>query len=471
MQDFMMLKDQALLRRLDEKNFTTPTPIQTRLLPLIVDGKDVLSQAETGSGKTLAFLLPVLDRLSFDANDPSVLILTPTRELALQIEDVVKDIAVYKRLKPVTVIGDMSYEAQEVQLKQKSHIVIGTPGRVLDLMSKGTIKRALIDTLIIDEVDHLFDRGFAETIEEIISLLPGKRQNIYTSATMSDELEPFINETLVEPVRVTIAPKNQQVFDQIRVDVDTYDKIETVIDVLVEEHVPEAIIFCEEKRTVDEVVDELSDLGLPVVRLHGDLKQPVRIKALKQFKEKHRSILVTTNLMARGMDLIDLPLVINFDLAYTEDVFTHRMGRTGRMGKKGKVVHLLAMDEQASYETMKENLGFDDRERTYPQREQDDMKQYVKMLGRQKKVEINDSVKTLYFNGGKEKKLRAFDFVGTISSLAGMDFNDIGAVTVYPRHTTVEILNGKAEAVLKQMKQTKVKKKQLKVHIDRETHL
>jgi superfamily II DNA/RNA helicase len=338
-------------------------------------------------------------------------------------------------------------------------------------MSKGTIKRKNINTLIIDEVDHLFDRGFAETIEDIISLLPYDRQNIYTSATMSDELEPFIQETLVEPVRVTIEPKNQQVFDQIRVDVDPYDKIETVVDVLVEEDVAEAIIFCEEKRTVDEVADELSDLGIPVVRLHGDLKQPVRIKALKQFKEKHRPILVTTNLMARGMDLIDLPLVINYDLAYTEDVFTHRMGRTGRMGKKGKVVHLLAPDERASYETMKESLSFHDRELTYPQREQDDTKQYVKMLGRQKKVETNDSVTTLYFNGGKEKKLRAFDFVGTISSLPGMDFNDIGAVTVYPRHTTVEILNGKAEAVLKQMKQTKVKKKQLKVHIDRDTHL
>ncbi|GEM03683.1 ATP-dependent RNA helicase DbpA [Halolactibacillus miurensis] len=471
MQDFTMLKDEALLRRLNEKGFTTPTPIQEQLLPMIVDGKDVLSQAETGSGKTLAFLLPVLDRLDFNANDPSVLILTPTRELALQIEGVVKDIAVYKRLKPVTVIGDMSYEAQEVQLKQKSHIVIGTPGRVLDLMSKGTIKRALIDTLIIDEVDHLFDRGFAETIEEIISLLPYERQNIYTSATMSDEIEPFINETLVDPVRVTIEPKNQQVFDQIRVDVDPYDKIETVVDVLVEEHVSEAIIFCEEKRTVDEVADELSDLGIPVVRLHGDLKQPVRIKALKQFKEKHRSILVTTNLMARGMDLIDLPLVINYDLAYTEDVFTHRMGRTGRMGKKGKVVHLLAPDEQASYEAMKDNLKFHDRELTYPQRENSDTKEYVNMLGRQKKVETNDSVTTLYFNGGKEKKLRAFDFVGTISSLPGMDFNDIGAVTVYPRHTTVEILNGKAEDVLKKMKHTKVKKKQLKVHIDRETHL
>lgn len=471
MQDFTMLKDEALLRRLNEKGFTTPTPIQEQLLPMIVDGKDVLSQAETGSGKTLAFLLPVLDRLDFNANDPSVLILTPTRELALQIEGVVKDIAVYKRLKPVTVIGDMSYEAQEVQLKQKSHIVIGTPGRVLDLMSKGTIKRALIDTLIIDEVDHLFDRGFAETIEEIISLLPYERQNIYTSATMSDEIEPFINETLVDPVRVTIEPKNQQVFDQIRVDVDPYDKIETVVDVLVEEHVSEAIIFCEEKRTVDEVADELSDLGIPVVRLHGDLKQPVRIKALKQFKEKHRSILVTTNLMARGMDLIDLPLVINYDLAYTEDVFTHRMGRTGRMGKKGKVVHLLAPDEQASYEAMKDNLKFHDRELTYPQRENSDTKEYVNMLGRQKKVETNDSVMTLYFNGGKEKKLRAFDFVGTISSLPGMDFNDIGAVTVYPRHTTVEILNGKAEDVLKKMKHTKVKKKQLKVHIDRETHL
>lgn len=471
MHDFTMLKDEALLRRLNEKGFTTPTPIQEQLLPMIVDGKDVLSQAETGSGKTLAFLLPVLDRLDFNANDPSVLVLTPTRELALQIEGVVKDIAVYKRLKPVTVIGDMSYEAQEVQLRQKSHLVIGTPGRVLDLMSKGTIKKERIDTLIIDEVDHLFDRGFAETIEEIISLLPHERQNIYTSATMSDEIEPFINETLVDPVRVTIEPKNQQVFDQIRVDVDPYDKIETVVDVLVEEHVPEAIIFCEEKRTVDEVADELSDLGIPVVRLHGDLKQPVRIKALKQFKEKHRPILVTTNLMARGMDLIDLPLVINYDLAYTEDVFTHRMGRTGRMGKKGKVVHLLAPDEQASYEAMKDNLKFHDRELTYPQRENSNTKQYVNMLGRQKKVETNDSVTTLYFNGGKEKKLRAFDFVGTISSLPGMDFNDIGAVTVYPRHTTVEILNGKAEDVLKKMKHTKVKKKQLKVHIDRETHL
>ncbi len=471
MNDFAIIKDEALLRRLNEKGFTTPTPIQERLLPLIVDGKDVLSQAETGSGKTLAFLLPVLDRLDFNDNDPSVLILTPTRELALQIEGVVKDIAVYKRLKPVTVIGDMSYEAQEVQLKQKSHIVIGTPGRVLDLMSKKTIKSELIDTLIIDEVDHLFDRGFAETIEEIISQLNDQRQNIYTSATMSDELEPFINATLVDPKRVTIEPKNQQVFDQIRVDVDPYDKIETVVDVLVEEHVSEAIIFCEEKRTVDEVVDELSNLGIPVVRLHGDLKQPVRIKALKQFKEKHRPILVTTNLMARGMDLIDLPLVINYDLAYTEDVFTHRMGRTGRMGKKGKVVHLLAPDEQASYETMKENLGFHDRELTYPQRENDDTKQYVNSLRHQKTVEINDSVTTLYFNGGKEKKLRAFDFVGTISSLPDMDFNDIGAVTVYPRHTTVEILNGKAEDVLKKMKHTKVKKKQLKVHIDRETHL
>lgn len=471
MHTFSMIKDKDILRRLSEKGFNTPTPIQEQLIPLISKQHDVLSQAETGSGKTLAFLLPILDRLDFKQNDPSVLIVTPTRELALQIEGVVKDIAVYKRIKPVTVIGDMSYEAQEVQLKQKSHIIIGTPGRVLDLMSKGTIKKQYIDTFILDEVDHLFDRGFTETIEEIISQLNQQRQNIYTSATISDEVEPFIQQTLHEPKQVFIQPTNQGVFDQIRVDVDEYDKIETVLDVLVKENVLEAIIFCEQKRTVDEVADELSHLGMPVVRLHGDLKQPVRIKALKQFKEKHRTILVTTNLMARGIDLVDLPLVINYDLAYTEDVFTHRMGRTGRMGKKGKVVHLLQPDEQISYEEIKSNLNFTDRSMEYPHRDEVDTKQYIHRISRQKKIETNDSVTTLYFNGGKEKKLRAFDFVGTISSLPGIEFDDVGAVTVYPRHTTVEILNGKAEDVLKKMKHTKVKKKQLKVHIDRDTHL
>ncbi|GEN57120.1 ATP-dependent RNA helicase DbpA [Halolactibacillus alkaliphilus] len=469
--DFSMINDPALQKRLKEKGFTKPTPIQQKLMPLVSKKVDVLAQAETGSGKTLAFLLPVLERIAFEENDPRVLILTPTRELALQIEEVIKDIAVYKRLKPVTIIGDMSYEAQEVQLRQKSHIVIGTPGRVLDLISKETIKSEKIDTLILDEVDHLFDRGFTETIESIIDTLNETRQNIYTSATISEEIEPFIKATLKQPKRLMITPTNQDVFDQVRVEVDTYDKVETVVDILVEENVTEAIIFCEEKRTVDEVADELADLGIPVVRLHGDLKQPVRIKALKQFKEKVRPILVTTNLMARGIDLVGLPLVINYDLAYTEDVFTHRMGRTGRMHNKGTVVHLLTPQDISSYETFKNQLNFNDRTVSYPHRELDDKKDYVNMLRRQKKQETNDSVTTLFFNGGKEKKLRAYDFVGAINALSGVDFEDIGVITVYPRHTTVEILNNKGETVLKKMKHTRVKKKQLKVHIDRDTHL
>lgn len=465
---FETIKDKALLKRLNELDMLSETAIQKDMIPKAIEGADILATSKTGSGKTLAFLLPVLSKLTFEANDPSVLILVPTRELALQIEAVIRDVALYKRIKPVCLIGEMQFHAQALELNQKSHIIVGTPGRVLDHFEKETIQADTIDTLIIDEVDHLFDRGFLDQIEAILPFLRENRQNIYTSATLPEDLMPFIEDTLQAYEYIHVDESHEGIFTQKVVDVTTESKEDLLVRILVGEGELEAIVFCEEKRTVDYIADELDREGFPIVRLHGDLKQSTRNQAIRQFKEKSRPILITTNLMARGMDLRGLPLVINYDLAYTEEVFKHRMGRTGRMDQKGTVVHLLMDSEEDLYEDFKAALAFTDIKQVYPPVHSEDLDAYLSKINQQEQPVKEDHVTVLYFNGGKEKKLRAFDFVGAITALDGITFDDVGVITVNKRHTTVEILNNKGQAVLELMRRTPVKKKLLKVHVDRE---
>lgn len=461
--------DEALQRGLSDLKIEVATEIQAQMIPKAIAGANVLSQAETGSGKTLSYLLPILNQIDFQENNPSAVVIVPTRELADQVTGVAREVARYKKLKIVRLIGKQSFDQQTLLLNQKSHVIVGTPGRILDHIERGTFDAENIRSLVLDEVDELLNRGFIQQVRDIIDFFPEKRQTLMTSATTSAEVESFIDKIVPDYVRVIVAPKidRNEKFKQLMVDANGKDKDELLLNILVEKNPLQAILFCREKKEVDRITELLRSRDISATSVQGDHDQAERFRAMEAFKRGDKRFLVATNLAARGIDVSQLPLIINVDFPETKDVYLHRMGRTGRMDNRGEVISFVEDRDQETLQAVR-NEGIilsDMTDAIRPYR-----KEAWNIFGNtssKRKEKVDTNVMTLYFNGGKDKKLRAFDFLGALTSIKDVTADDIGVITVDKRYTLVEILNNKGEHVLQQMKNIPVKKKRLKVHQDR----
>jgi ATP-dependent RNA helicase DeaD len=333
------------LLSIDLMGFQEATPIQEKAIPPLLAGRDLLGQAQTGTGKTLAFAIPCLEKIDLNNPRTQALILCPTRELVMQVtEEFRKLIRNRKDLTVFSIYGGQDIKIQLKALKKACHIVVGTPGRIQDHLRRRSLRLDDIKYLVLDEADQMLDMGFAEDMKNIISQTPRSRQTLMFSATMPKRLELLMNEYLKEALKVTTidsSTQNQQI-KQLYFPIKNTGKLEALGSLLTDYRIQSGIVFCNTRLRVDELSKKLSKMNYKVAALHGNISQSKRIRALQAFKNASIELLVATDVAARGLDIKDLEAVINYDLPKFDQDYVHRIGRTGRAGKQGLALSLVA---------------------------------------------------------------------------------------------------------------------------------
>ena len=332
---------EELLKAIDKLGFEQAAPIQAEAIPLLLQGKDIVGQSQTGSGKTAAFGIPAVEKVDPNQRAVQVLILCPTRELAIQVSEEIHKLAFFKRgIHALPIYGGQSYERQFYGLKQGAQIVIGTPGRIMDHMRRGTLRLDTVKLAILDEADVMLNMGFRDDIETILKDSPKERQTVFFSATMPRPIRDLIERYARDPQNVKVEQKAMTVptVEQVYYEVDRRFKIELLMRLIDIHDLKLGIIFCNTKRMVDDLVDHLEAAGYMADRLHGDMTQAMRDRVMNKFRKSGLEFLVATDIAARGIDVDDVQVVFNYDLPYDGEDYVHRIGRTGRAGRSGRAI-------------------------------------------------------------------------------------------------------------------------------------
>lgn len=459
---------------LDKLGYQQPTEVQEKVIPEALLQQDLVVKSQTGSGKTAAFGIPLCEMVDWEENKPQVLILTPTRELADQVKEDITTIGRFKRVRATALYGKHPFRFQQEELRQKCHVVVGTPGRVLDHIERGTFKLEKLRYVVLDEADEMLNMGFIEQVEAILGHLPTKRTTMLFSATMPAHIERLSERYMQAAKKIEIASTetvNHQI-DQVQYKVKHEEKFSLLRDVTVIENPDSCIIFCNTKDQVDEVTEKLESLFYTCDQLHGGMTQDDRFAVMDEFRRGSFRYLVATDVAARGIDVEHITHVINYDFPFETESYIHRVGRTGRAGNEGKAISFVAHRDRYTLADVETYMG-----REIPIMEKpsasavaEAMPAFTEKLEQKPKLKkdkaatVNEGIMKLYFNGGKKKKLRAVDFVGTLTSIPDITGDDIGIIKIQDTETYVDILHGKGPYVLAEMKNRTVKNKKLKVH-------
>jgi len=353
----------AILKAVSTQGYSTPTPIQKKVIPVILEGKDVLASAQTGTGKTAGFTLPILQILTSGQqlrNRPiRSLILTPTRELAAQIFENVKDYSKFLDIKPAVIFGGVNQNPQVQTLRSGVDILIATPGRLLDLQNQGLLSLAKVEILVLDEADRMLDMGFLRDIKKILNILPIKRQNLLFSATFSKEIKQLAQGILNHPITVEATPGNTtaEMVNHKIYRVDKGKKTELIIKLIMDGNWQQVLVFTRTKHGANKLCEKMQKKGLTAAAIHGNKTQGARTKALAGFKDAAIRVLVATDIAARGLDIPLLPHVVNFELPNISEDYIHRIGRTGRAGSSGDAISLVSHDEEEYVKGIEKLLG------------------------------------------------------------------------------------------------------------------
>ncbi len=353
----------ALVKAVTEKGYETPSPIQEKAIPVILEGKDVLASAQTGTGKTAGFTLPILQNISEKKNPKyrpiKALVLTPTRELAAQVYDNVREYSTHLNIKSTAIFGGVKTSAQIATLKNGIDVLVATPGRLIDLHEQNQLSLKRVDVLVLDEADRMLDMGFLRDIKKIISFLPQKRQNLLFSATFSKEIKKLAEGILHNPVLVEVAPENTtaEKVNQKLYKVPKSKKTELVGQLISKGNWSQVLIFTRTKHGANRLTEKLVKRGISAAAIHGNKSQGARTKALKGFKDNSIRVLVATDIAARGLDIPLLPHVINFELPNVPEDYVHRIGRTGRAGASGEAISLVSQEEETYLKSIEKLLG------------------------------------------------------------------------------------------------------------------
>jgi ATP-dependent RNA helicase RhlE len=341
-----------LLRAVADKGYDTPSPIQTQAIPAVLTGRDVLAGAQTGTGKTAGFVLPILQRLAADtahgtSRAPRALVLTPTRELAAQVADSSRNYGKYLQLNTYQVFGGVSINPQISNLRSGCDVLVATPGRLLDLAQQRAVDLSKIQVLVLDEADRMLDMGFINDIRKIIKLLPQKRQNLLFSATYSDDIRGLAERLLHDPLSIQVAPRNApiELVEQRAYRVQKEQKRHLLVHLIQENNWHQVLIFNRTKHGANRLTQQLEGAGIKAAAIHGNKSQAARVKALDMFKRGQITALVATEVAARGLDIKELPQVVNYELPNVPEDYVHRIGRTGRAGAAGEAISLVSSDE------------------------------------------------------------------------------------------------------------------------------
>lgn len=470
--DYALSKE--IVRALTSLKYEQPTEVQGKVIPVALEKKDLVVKSQTGSGKTASFGIPLCEMVKWEENKPQALILTPTRELAVQVKEDITNIGRFKRIKATAVYGKSPFARQKLELKQKTHIVVGTPGRVLDHIEKGTFSLERLKYLVIDEADEMLNMGFIDQVEAIIDELPINRMTMLFSATLPEDVENLSRTYMKSPINIEIKASGitTDKIEHSLLNVREEEKFSLLKDITIVENPDSCIVFCRTQENVDHVFRQLKRSGYPCDKIHGGMVQEDRFAVMDDFKRGKFRYLVATDVAARGIDIENITHVINYDIPLEKESYVHRTGRTGRAGNSGKAITFVTPYEDRFLTEIEEYIGFEILQIDAPSKEDvtkgkiafEEKINAKPIMKKEKNVGLNKDIMKLYFNGGKKKKIRAVDFVGTIAKIPGVTADDIGIITIQDNVSYVDILNGKGPLVLKVMKNTTIKGKQLKVH-------
>ncbi|WP_130834168.1 ATP-dependent RNA helicase DbpA [[Erwinia] mediterraneensis] len=437
------------LDNLREMGFDAMTPIQAAALPAILAGRDVRAQAKTGSGKTAAFGLGVLQQIDSSQFQTQALVLCPTRELADQVSNELRRLARFTRnIKILTLCGGQPISAQRDSLVHAPHIVVGTPGRILDHLKRSSLDLNRLRTLVLDEADRMLEMGFRDDMDAIIGYTPERRQTLLFSATWPQGIiaisERFQRDALaITTEAVTELPAIAQTFYEVA----SRDKLSLLTALLSQQQPASCVVFCNTRRECDEIAAALEQSGISALPLHGDLEQRDRDRVLIRFANGSCRVLVATDVAARGLDIKSLAMVVNFQLAYDPEVHVHRIGRTARAGEQGAAVSFVAPDEMARAHALEDYLQ-------QPLAWRDST-----ALKKQSVRALPAAMMTLCIDGGRKAKIRPGDILGALTGEAGFSADQIGKIDLTPTHAYVAIAANQAKSALIKLKQGKIKGK------------
>ena len=439
----------ALIENLKHLEYTSMTPIQQQTIPLLLEGKDIIAQAKTGSGKTASFGIPLIDKIKTTSYKPQALILCPTRELADQVAKELRRLARYKEnLKILILCGGTPMRPQIASLQRGAHILVGTPGRVQDHLSRETIELKEIETLVLDEADRMLDMGFYDEIKKIISNLPNKRQGMLFSATFPEDIQKLSQEILKTPTMIKIDAQHAQLtINEVAYEVEATDKMQSLLTVLKSHKPSTALIFCNMKVDTIEVTEFLRSKDFLALDLQGDLDQRERNEALLQFSNGSVRILVATDVASRGIDVKDISLVINYDIPHGNEIYTHRIGRTARAGSQGEAVCLYTPRQKEKLLDMSENIQL----------------KSIKSLSIDRKFSMPSGYNTICIDGGKKNKVRAGDILGALSKEMGVAGDQIGKIDIFEFQSYVAIDKRSINKAFDGLRKGKIKGKKFRV--------
>jgi len=451
--DFSSLPlSKSTLENLKELGFEQMTPIQVQSLPSILEGKDVIAQAKTGSGKTAAFGLGLLSRLNVKNFKVQSLVLCPTRELADQVAKELRRLArATHNIKILTLYGGTAFGPQLGSLRHGAHIIVGTPGRVLAHLTKGSLSLELLETLVLDEADRMLDMGFIEEIQNLIAHAPKKRQTLLFSATYPDTIMELSSAIQNSAVKIeTIAEDAHNDIQEYFYESEKAQKMQTATNILAKYKPETCIVFCNMKIQAQDIAKALRANGIDALAIHGDLEQYERNDVLVQFSNRSCSVLVATDVAARGLDIKALDMVINIDLPKDEATYTHRIGRTGRAGESGLAFTIFDEDEAREADFYKnETRRFEE----------------AKSLEELEDFELKPANVTLVIEGGKKDKVRAGDILGALTGEAGIEGKFVGKIDIYERQAYVAIDRSRIKQAHKQLQKGNIKGRKFDVWV------
>ena len=443
-----------LLKNLASLGYKVMTPIQAQSLPPILAGQDVIAQGKTGSGKTAAFGLGLLAKLDVKDFNVQALVLCPTRELADQVSNAIRELArTTQNVKVLTLCGGQPFGPQAGSLEHGAHIVVGTPGRVEDHLRKSTLSLSRLTTLVLDEADRMLEMGFQDSLDAIVEQTPVQRQTLLFSATFQDEIQSIAKRILIEPVMAQVEARHdnatiEQHFYKVADDAERM----TALRLLLQKYRPEsAVVFCNTKRETQEVADELRSSRFSVLALHGDMEQRDRDRTLVRFANKSAAILVATDVAARGLDIDSLDAVINFHIARDSEVHVHRIGRTGRAGSTGMAFTFYTEKDGYKIALLEEYLGLVIKPENLPP------------LHVLEKPPVKAAMATLRIDGGKKQKVRPGDILGALTGENGIPGKQVGKINIFNNCSYVAVSRDTAKAALKKLTEGKLKGRSFRV--------
>ena len=429
--------DTEILKSLDILDYKIPSQVQSMVIPVLIDKKDILVKSKTGTGKSAAFAIPICNKIKKLENKLKALVIVPTRELALQVKEEIEKIGRLKMIKCSVILGKEPLKNQILELKQGTNVIVATPGRMIDHISRGSVDLGDLDYFIIDEVDKMFTKGFETDINTIMKNIPNTSCKAFFSATVDDDLKEICNGYMKD-----------------------YEYIETTI------------IFTNTKKQAEVLYENMKSEGFLVEQIHGDISQERRFYIIDSFKKHEFNILISSDIISRGIHIDDVSLVINYDIPSDSEIYVHRIGRTGRAGKCGKAISLVSNNECRDFENIEVytknkieviDIEYCEKDKIEYQKTIKELLNKYALLENQEQDEFKGEVVKIHISIGKKKKIRIGDIVGALSNIDGLENSDLGVIKIYDNYSTVDILNQKGKKFLNDYKEIIVKNKKAKI--------